>query len=75
MPHAFGVPERSPCDEQFSVSVETELRDVTEIAGENARFYEPLRKTVEEQGRLVNGQMVNPRRVRSSSLPSRGHFH
>jgi len=34
---------------QFSASVETELHDVTDIAGESARLYESLQKAVDDQ--------------------------
>jgi hypothetical protein len=34
---------------QFSVSVETELHDVTDIAGESARLYTSLQQSVDEQ--------------------------
>ena len=43
----LGLPGYS--SHQFSVSVETELHDVTDIAGESARLYESLQKAVDDQ--------------------------
>ncbi len=43
----LGLPGYS--SHQFSVSVETELHDVTDIAGESQRLYESLQKAVDEQ--------------------------
>ena len=43
----LGLPGYS--SHQFSVSVETELNNVTDIAGESVRLYETLQKTVDEQ--------------------------
>ena len=43
----LGLPGYS--SHQFSVSVETELHDATDIAGESARLYESLQKSVDEQ--------------------------
>lgn len=43
----LGLPGYS--SHQFSVSVETELRDVTDISGESARLYATLQKSVDEQ--------------------------
>jgi len=45
----LGLPGYS--SHQFSVSVETELHDVTDIAGESARLYETLQKSVDQQVR------------------------
>ena len=42
----LGLPGYS--SHQFSVSVETELHDVTDIAGESARLYESLQHSVDE---------------------------
>lgn len=38
---------------QFCVSVETELHDVTDIAGESARLYSTLQQAVDEQIQLT----------------------
>ncbi len=43
----LGLPGYS--SHQFSVSVETELHDVTDIAGESAKLYESLQKAVDDQ--------------------------
>ena len=43
----LGLPGYS--SHQFSVSVETELQNVTDVAGESARLYESLQKAVDEQ--------------------------
>ena len=43
----LGLPGYS--SHQFSVSVETELRDVDDITGESARLYTTLQKAVDEQ--------------------------
>jgi len=43
----LGLPGYS--SHQFSVSVETELHDVTDIAGESAKLYDTLQKAVDEQ--------------------------
>jgi len=43
----LGLPGYS--SHQFSVSVETELHDVTDIAGESTRLYESLQKAVDDQ--------------------------
>src|ERR1039458_8971902 len=43
----LGLPGYS--SHQFSVSVETELHDATDIAGESARLYQSLQKSVDEQ--------------------------
>jgi hypothetical protein len=43
----LGLPGYS--SHQFSVSVETELHDVTDIAGESAKLYGSLQKAVDEQ--------------------------
>ena len=43
----LGLPGYS--SHQFSVSVETELHDVTDIAGESAKLYETLQRSVDEQ--------------------------
>jgi hypothetical protein len=43
----LGLPGYS--SHQFSVSVETELHDVTDIAGESARLYESLQHAVDDQ--------------------------
>ena len=43
----LGLPGYS--SHQFSVSVETELHDVTDIAGESQRLYESLQKAVDDQ--------------------------
>ena len=45
----LGLPGYS--SHQFSVSVETEVHDVTDVAGESARLYESLQKAVDEQMR------------------------
>ena len=43
----LGLPGYS--SHQFSVSVETELHDVTDIAGESTRLYQALQQSVDEQ--------------------------
>jgi len=43
----LGLPGYS--SHQFSVSVETELQNVTDVAGESARLYESLQKAVDDQ--------------------------
>ena len=43
----LGLPGYS--SHQFSVSVETELHDVTDIAGESARLYQSLQQSVDDQ--------------------------
>ena len=43
----LGLPRYS--SHQFSVSVETELHDVTDIAGESAKLYGSLQKAVDDQ--------------------------
>ncbi len=43
----LGLPGYS--SHQFSVSVETELHDVTDIAGESTRLYQTLQQSVDEQ--------------------------
>ena len=43
----LGLPGYS--SHQFSVSVETELHDVTDISGESAQLYETLQRSVDEQ--------------------------
>ena len=43
----LGLPGYS--SHQFSVSVETELHDVTDIAGESARLYQSLQRSVDQQ--------------------------
>jgi hypothetical protein len=43
----LGLPGYS--SHQFSVSVETEFQNVTDIAGESTRLYESLQKAVDEQ--------------------------
>jgi hypothetical protein len=43
----LGLPGYS--SHQFSVSVETELQNVTDVAGESAKLYESLQKAVDDQ--------------------------
>jgi hypothetical protein len=43
----LGLPGYS--SHQFSVSVETELQNVTDVPGESARLYESLQKAVDDQ--------------------------
>ena len=43
----LGLPGYS--SHQFSVSVETELQNVSDVAGESARLYESLQKAVDDQ--------------------------
>lgn len=43
----LGLPGYS--SHQFSVSVETELHDVTDIGGESAKLYETLQKAVDQE--------------------------
>ena len=43
----LGLPGYS--SRQFSVSVETELQNVTDVAGESARLYESLQKAIDDQ--------------------------
>jgi hypothetical protein len=69
----LGLPGYS--SHQFSVSVETELHDVTDIAGESARLYTTLQKAVDEQVLQTGFVPPDGYGMNGGTAPANGNGH
>ena len=69
----LGLPGYS--SHQFSVSVETELHDVTDIAGESARLYTTLQKAVDEQIQQTGFVPPDGYGMNGGTAPANGNGH